>query len=242
MKLILIGCEYVGTTTLAEGIRSWSHEVMGKGKGRRRLGGGLVAYHDHWKIPHTSGHPGLDDENIFTPEEQEQVLALSPKAKEMIQRHNITYHIAPGALHNPDYLAIGLHIENSIYAPMYFDYLVGDQAWARQGLIDHFEEIIVELAPDIPLVLVKASPETIARRMKESPHHNPVLQEPDIKQVLDEFEEQYERSAIRSKFTIDTSRGTAEETLAQFIEQYEPYLNDHDRLRILTHKVSLMGD
>ena len=232
MKAILIGCEYVGTTTLAEGIRRWSHEVMGEGKG-------LVAYHDHWKIPHTSGHPGFDDENLFTPEEQEQVLSLSPKAKEMVQRHNITYHVAPGALHNPDYLAIGLHIENSIYAPMYFDYLLADRA---QGLIDHFEETIVELAPEIPLVLVTASPETIARRMKENPHHNPVLQKPDIKQVLDEFEEQYERSAIRSKFTIDTSRGTTEETLAQFVEQYERYLTDNDRLRILTHKVSQMED
>jgi len=235
MRVVLIGCEYAGTTTLAEGIRSWSNQVMGKGKG-------LVAYHDHWKIPHTSGHPGLDDENLFTPEEQEQVLALSPKAKEMIQRHNITYHIAPGALQNPDYLAIGLHIENAIYAPMYFDYFVGDQAWARPALIKHFEEIIVELAPTMPLVLVKASPETITRRMKESPHHNPVLQSPDIKQVLDEFEAGYENSAILNKFTIDTSQGTTEDTLARFIEQFEPYLNETDRVRILTHNARQTGD
>ena len=197
-----------------------------------------MAYHDHWKIPHTSGHPGLDDENIFTPEEQEQVLALSPKAKEMIQRHNITYHIAPEALRNPDYVAIGLHIENAIYAPMYFDYYVGDQAWARQAVIDHVEETIVGLAPDMPLVLVKAAPETIARRMKESPHHNPVLQGPDIKQVLDEFETEFEKSAIGNKFTIDTSDASEEETLAQFIDKFEPYLNETDKLRILTHRSS----
>ena len=30
MRLILIGCEYSGTTTLAEGVRGWSNEAMGK--------------------------------------------------------------------------------------------------------------------------------------------------------------------------------------------------------------------
>ena len=102
VRALLIGCEYAGTTTLAEGIRSWSRKAMGQG---------LVAYHDHWKIPHTSGHPGFDDENLFTPEEQQQILALSPKAKEMIQRHNMAYHTTPEALRSPDYLTIGLHIE-----------------------------------------------------------------------------------------------------------------------------------
>lgn len=235
MKAILIGCEYVGTTTLAEGIRRWSNEVMGKGKGLR-------AYHDHWKIPHTSGHRWLDDENLFTPEEQEQFLALTPKAKEMFQRHNITYHVQPDVLRNPDYLSIGLHIENAIYAPMYFDYYVGDQAWARQAVIDHIEEGILEFAPTMRLVLVKASPGAIADRMKASPHHNQVIGREDIGRVSDEFEVEFERSAIRNKFTIDTTEGTPEETLEQFLEQFEPYLNEADKLRILTHRASQSGD
>ncbi len=235
MRLLLIGCEYVGTTTLADGIQQWSHKVMGEGKG-------LVAYHDHWKIPDISGHRGLDDENLFTPEEQEQILALTPKAKEMIQRYSITYHITPEALRNPDYLSIGLHIENAIYAPMYFGYYVGEQAWARQAILDHFEESIVNLAPDMLLVLLKASPETILRRMKEIPHPNPVLQEADIKRALDEFEAEYERSAIRNKFSIDTDQGTQEETLERFLEQFEPYLNESDKLRILTHQARQRGE
>ena len=235
MRLILIGCEYAGTTTLAEGIRTWSNEVMGKGKG-------LLAYHDHWKIPHTSGHPGLDDENLFTHEEQEQVLALSPKAKDMIQRHNITYHVQPDALRNPDYVAIGLHIENAIYAPMYFGYYVGDQAWAKRAVMEHVEQTIVEFAPDMLLVLVKASPETIAARIKGSPHHNPVLQEGDIEQVLGEFEAEYDRSAIRNKFVLDNTAATVEETLAQCVEEMEPYLNETDRMRILTHSARQKGE
>ncbi len=235
MRLLLIGCEYVGTTTLANGIQAWSHQVMGEGKG-------LVAYHDHWKIPHISGHRGLDDENLLTPEEQDQILALTPKVREVIQRYNIAYHIVPEALRNPDYVSIGLHIENAIYAQMYFDYYVGERAWAREAILDHFEESIIELAPDMPLVLLKASPETIEQRMKERPHDNPVLKEADIQRALDEFQAEFERSAIRNKFIIDTSQGTKEETLASFLKEFEPYLNESDKLRILTHKAGQKGE
>ncbi len=125
---------------------------------------------------------------------------------------------------------------------MYFGYYVGEQAWARQAILDHFEESIVNLAPDMPLVLLKASPGTILRRMKEIPHPNPVLQEADIQRALDEFETEYERSAIRNKFTIDTDKGTQEETLERFLEQFEPYLNESDKLRILTHQARQRGE
>ena len=194
------------------------------------------AFHDHWKIPHISGHPGLDDENLFTPEEQEQFLALTPKTKEMVQRYSITYHLTAGALRNPDYVSVGLHIENAIYGALYFGYYTGEQAWMRRAILDHFEESILEFAPDMPLVLVKASPEAIARRMKEDPHPNGVLQETDIDRVLEEFEAEFERSSMRNKFSIDTTRRTPEETLARFLEKFEPHLNETDKLRILIHR------
>ena len=208
---------------------------------QRGHGKGLLLYHDHWKIPHTSGLPGFD-ELSFTEEERKQIPALSPMAKEVIQRHNISYHIAPEALHGPDYLAVGLHIETAIYAPLYFGYYVGDRAWARRAVVEHAEDTILEFAPDIVLVLVKASPDTIARRMKENPHHNAVLQEEDIEHVLGEFEAEYERSAIRNKFTIDTSRATVEETLAQFVKEIEPHLSEADRVRILAHRARQRGE
>ena len=235
MRVILIGCEYAGTTTLADGIQRWSHEVMGEGNG-------LAAFHDHWKIPHVSGHPGLDDENLFTPEEQEQFLALTPKTKEMVQRYSITYHLTPGALRNPDYVSVGLHIENAIYGALYFGYYTGEQAWMRRAILDHFEESILEFAPEMPLVLVKASPEAIAKRMKENPHPNGVLKEPDIERVLEEFETEFERSSMRNKFSIDTTRRTPEETLAGFLEEFEPHLNETDKLRILIHRARQRGE
>lgn len=105
MQLILAGCEYVGTTTIAHAIDDWMAEKMGAR---------FTLIHDHWKIPHTSGHP--DD---TTPEEQDLLLQTSPKIKEMHQRHSLYYHVQPGSF-NADHMMIGAHIEDAVYGPMYF--------------------------------------------------------------------------------------------------------------------------
>ena len=47
MRLVLIGCEYSGTTTLARSVFDWANA---------NLDGGTVLFHDHWKLPFTSGH------------------------------------------------------------------------------------------------------------------------------------------------------------------------------------------
>ena len=83
MKLILVGCEYSGTTTLALAVNEWMKETTGSDS---RL------IHDHWKIPHTSGHLPNDISHFLTEEEQAQVLGLTPKLKEMHQRHSLYYH------------------------------------------------------------------------------------------------------------------------------------------------------
>ena len=43
MRLILVGCEYAGTTTLAEEIVKWRDKVMGPPTPL-----GIVTYHDHF--------------------------------------------------------------------------------------------------------------------------------------------------------------------------------------------------
>ena len=47
MYLILIGCEYAGTTTLAHAISEWSKE---------NLGTEFKLIHDHYKLPDTKPH------------------------------------------------------------------------------------------------------------------------------------------------------------------------------------------
>ena len=47
MYLILAGCEYAGTTTLAHAINEWMQETMGTE---------FKLIHDHFKLPDTKPH------------------------------------------------------------------------------------------------------------------------------------------------------------------------------------------
>lgn len=66
-------CEYTGVTTLTKAINRWGEETIGG-----QMGDG----HDHFKVPHLA-HESL------TSAEQSQILALSPRVKEIFQRYNI---------------------------------------------------------------------------------------------------------------------------------------------------------
>ena len=50
MRLILVGCEYSGTSTLGYLIGRWANEALGDDFG----------FHDHWQIPHVS-HPNIPE-------------------------------------------------------------------------------------------------------------------------------------------------------------------------------------
>ena len=72
--------------------------------------------------------------------------------------------------------------------------------------------------------------------MKENPHPRGVLQDKDVEYVLERFEEEYERSLIRKKFTLDTTDATVEETFKDFLKAMEPHFRPIDTLRMLQHK------
>ena len=222
MRLILVGCEYSGTRTLAKAIIAWAKETMDGFAGTPDE----YLVHDHFMIPHISHPPDLTDE------EHEQIMALRPRVKEMIQRHNIYYHI-PFAAHRGDSMLIGLHIADNVYGPLYFGYLVDpdpdDPKMATRGM---FEEWINRFAPETVLVLVKATPEEIRRRMAARPHARPVLQYEDIEVVLQRFEEEFEGSRLPNKMTIDTSEATAKQSTHEFARKIEPLLTNHDHKRM----------
>lgn len=246
MHLILTGCEYVGTTTLGWAISKWAKKAMG----------GHHWFHDHWKIPHVN-HPagadlalvdhlyeewesgqGPDPTTIgLSSEERNQFLSLSPQLKEMFQRYHMDYHIRPSFYHNmPDHNIIGMHVDEAIYAPLYYGYGGPGEYSERELYLRYIEERIIELAPHTVNVLVKARPDVIRRRMKSEPHENGLVKDNDIEQILQRFEEEYERSLIRNKFTIDTSNATVEESLEEFLSKFEPFITDTDRSRIVAHK------
>ncbi len=223
MRLILAGCEYTGTSTLAFAIDDWMEA---------NIGARFPLIHDHWKLPHTSGHPQPD----MTEEERQQVLALSPVLREMTQRHSLYYHIQPNSWLGPDWMAIGLHIDDAVYSPMYFGYGADHQDHDRKTVSRQVEDSILRFAPDIVLVHVKASAEVIAQRMQADPREHSSLTVDDIPTVLSRYEEAVANSTLRRKISLDTGNGSVEETIADFASKIERHLSEADRSRILVHR------
>ena len=251
MRLVISGCEYSGTSTLGYAISKWAEDVIG----------GSFGFHDHWKIPHVS-HPsgGGKEENDrmfvdwaagkgpdptttgLTAEEQKLFLALTPNMMEMFTRYHMDYHVQPSFFNDAHHNLIGMHVDEAVYAPMYFGYGGRGEYADRAAMAPHMEERILEMAPDAVNILVTASPEVIRTRMNEGPHENGLVQEKDVDQVLERFQEEYDRSLLSNKFTIDTTTASVEESLAEFVEQIEPLLTDADRTRILVQQAKKAGD
>jgi hypothetical protein len=218
MRLFLIGCEYSGTTTLAHAINEWTKETMDKE---------FTLIHDHFKLPDTKPHgPELTEEEIA------QFDALSPRLTEVIMRHNLYYHTPAKPSSGEDFLGIGIHIEEGIYGPLYYGYGGPGELGDRQTIAKSLEQRILNYAPETVLILVKASPAVIAKRMKENPHKYPVVPEQDIPDVLQKFEEAYQNSPIRSKITLDTSTATIDETVAEFAEKIRPHLTESELMKL----------
>ncbi|MCZ6676406.1 MAG: hypothetical protein O7E52_04065 [Candidatus Poribacteria bacterium] len=222
MRLILVGCEYAGKTTLANEIVKWTERTMGGGRG----------FHDHFTIPPSE----------LPAEAQAEFLALSPRLKEMFQRYIIQYHLNPMFYSDPDHNLVGFHIEEAVYAPLYYGYGGKSEYAERTKLARMVENEMMDIAPDTVLILLKASAEVIIKRMRENPHPRGAVQEQDIEHVLQRFDEEYQNSLIRRRFVLDTTTATVSETLSQFVAQIEPYLSEADRLRILTHQALQQSD
>ena len=226
MKLILMGCEYSGTTTLAVAINNWL---------RKRTGSDFRLIHDHWKIPHTSGHLPNDTSHFLTEEEQASVLALSPKLKEMHQRHSIFYHTHP-APNNWNLILVGYHFDNSIYGAHYFEYgrptdPEDAKVWGRR-----IEHQLLTYSPDTVLVSLTADADVIKTRMHQVPHSSAVLREEDIEYIQSQFEEEYKASIIMNKLSLDTSTASLEDTMTEFVEKIQPYLSEVDLSRIIAYQ------
>lgn len=222
MRLYLIGCEYVGARTLSVAIRQWAKDI-----GNIDLG----SIHAHWKIPYTIPHYPAE----MTEKEYGEILGLSKRIIEANQRHSLYYH-SPAAPADWDQLLVGYYIEDGIYARLYYDYGGPGEAGDRSVHCKKLEERLLMYAPHTVLVLLKASPDVIAARMRSNPHKYSVIGEKDIELVLSRFEEEHKKSALQHKFTLDTSKVKVEETLAKFVEKMQPHLTPSDRQRIAAKK------
>ena len=217
MRLIIIGCEYAGTTTLVDNIAAWVERAMG----------GTMGKHDHWKLPQVSHAEHTREENLA-------FLALSPNLQESFQRYHMEYHLSHSFYSSPHHVLVGFHIDEAVYAPQYYGYGKHDEYGDRARSARRTEGEILEIARDTVLILVKASPEAIRERMAAEPREFGVVKEKDIELILQRFEEEHERSFLRQKIEIDNTDLTPEETLSKFVEGIQPHLKEGDRARILT--------
>ena len=234
MRLILIGCEYTGKSTLAGNISRWMIETMGVS---------LVRWHDHFVVPRLDGHTiiraegsdaaiGKTEHDLNTEEDEEQIMSLRPNVLEQLQRHNVWRHLHPGLLSADDVLFINFYYAEAVYAPLYYGYGAPGSFADRSERAREWDRELLPYAPDMVLVHVTADPATVAERMATRPRVRGVLKEHDISFVLDRFQGEYETSLIERKFTLDTSNTTPQQTLAQFVERIRPHLSEVDRQRI----------
>ncbi|SVA58649.1 uncharacterized protein METZ01_LOCUS111503 [marine metagenome] len=99
MRVVVVGCEYTGVTTLIDGIYEW-----GNARG--------IHHHldDHFTIP---------DGFHLSREEQGAMLEMLPAIKERFQRFQMVYHVR--LLHLFEHILMGgFHIEEMVYGPKYY--------------------------------------------------------------------------------------------------------------------------
>ncbi len=225
LKLIIVGAEYAGKTTLVNKIADWRDEMMGQPTPL-----GIVRYHDHFTLPWVGHWDEIAQEDL------DKFMSLGPELKEMFQRYQFYYHLMPTLYRDTDHILVGFHIEEAVYAPLYYGYGHKGEYGDRESFCRHIETDILEQASDTVLVLLKASPEVIRERMRAAPHERATLKDEDVEHVLERFEYHYGHSHLRYKFALDTSEATPDETLAAFIESYTPHLSERDQLRIQTRR------
>ena len=191
-----------------------------------------TAFHD-FVVPnviHPVGHESHKEES------EAQILTLNPGLLEHFQRYQIEYHFGRGFLSESDHWLIDWYYGEAVYAPLYYGYGRPGEYGDRRLLARHWDLQVVELMPDMMLVLMKASPEVILKRMRSNPHEKSLLQEKDVEFVLARFSEEFDNSLIDRRFTLDTTSATVEETLEEFRQQIEPYLTPKNQLRIFSNQ------
>ena len=204
MRLVLIGTEYTGKTTLCQELMDWGHANG-------------IHHHldDHFSIP--------DCQMLKSEEDQKIMTGLPDVLKERFQRFQIAYHVQ--LINKYEHILLGgFHIEESIFGPKYYYPSIGrlvesPRAW-EAGMPD-----------DTLLVYLTAKKEVIARRMHEDPHEYQVVPESDIEEIQAAFDQEYRKTWIIRKLMIDTSDLTADSLLKVFLEASIPHLDTRDLLR-----------
>ena len=201
MRLITIGCEYVGKTTLADALQAWGAQ--------------------HGRNFHMDDSDfSIPDDRHLGEDEQQALVEAPPALKERFQRMQIYYHIFVQS-NCEDCIFGGYHIQEAVYGPRY--YYPG-------GTVDYLRHVELHLQPDTILVLMTADPDEIRTRMKAAPHRYPIVPPEDVDDVQAEFEQEFSASTIKRKVRLDTTGFPAGEVLDRFLVAVRPALSARDLL------------
>ena len=231
MNLVLVGCEWAGKRTLGIEISKWWCDKTGE-EFHPPPG---IHFHDHYAVPHVVHARGHDNHKAAS---EKDILKLNPGLLEHFQRYQIEYHLGRGFATSGNHWNIDWYYGDAVYAPLYWGYGRPGEYGDRREMRKHYDEEVMHSMPDTILVLVKASPSAIRQRMqaRESPypdrHAATKFKAEDAEFVLARFQEEFESSLIRQRFSIDTSDSTVEESLREFISNATPFLTDQDRARM----------
>ena len=234
MRVIIIGCEYVGKSTLAGQISRWMMRTMGLPS---------VRWHAHFVLPHLDRHILVPDIGAETPidrEEVEAILQLPPFLKEQLLRYMIWRHVCNDMYRaTDDYLMVDFYYGEAVYAPLYYGYGGSDDTFSdRRRRAREWDAEVMMQAPDTVLVLLRTSANVVRRRMRLDSHAGSILKPDDVPIVLRRFEEEFADSQIERQFALDTTNSSADRTLQDFLRQMRPHFTDIDHLRIASNRPS----
>ena len=205
MRTILVGIEYAGKSTLVQL---------------------LDQYYRHRRCPtHTDDHFTIPDANL-SPESQALMMGFPDDVKERMQRMQIHYHVE--VIKNyANTLISGWHLEEAIYSEVYGDDpqspYYKNYGYRFQRL---YESLVLEARlPDIVVVHLTASDETIRQRMQANPHPYQIIKEKDIPRLKQLFAEEVDKSLFTHKgytITLDTTDKTPQQSLDEVLLLSEP--------------------
>ena len=242
MRLVVIGCEYAGKTTLARGI---AQRVAADS-------GSPVRVHDHWVppaiwdqdpatcyligpdgvLPERSRYGGLGgaERDRLASLHAADVRALGPWLLEQHQRAMVWRHLHPQVYEESGEtgpvahsIQVDFYYAEAVYAPLYYGYGGPGAFDDRDRRAREWDERLMAIAPNTVLVHVKATAEEIERRMAAAAHTDAVLKPGDARRVLGRYAEQFDASLVRRKIEIDTTGSTPERSLDELLRGIAAY-------------------
>ena len=232
MLLVLIGCEYSGTTTLAEAIaRQFVADVDATS----------VRVHDHWVAPYLTdqdpskcylvgpdgrvpeperyGELGGEAElSRLTEERARDASDLKPWVVEQMQRTLIWRHLHPDAYRDAAHtIQVNFYYGEAVYAPLYYGYGGTGSFADRSRRAQEWDTQLLHVVPNAVLVLLRATPEAIRARSANDQYLNAVVPDGDVELVLRRFEDEFANSTIPNKLAIDTSTASVDESVDKLL-------------------------